>query len=92
MASLPGNAAPLEISRSLLFNRLSSTAGTAKNMNMGAAGPFKEPANKNIVFHKKIAADRANAAVLAAKTVETALNMHKPVFTACKRGEGKGLN
>jgi len=55
-----------------------------------AARPLKKPGNKDFIFFKNDTADRAYPVTVTVETVNTAADMHKPVFAAVQRGEGQG--
>ena len=66
---------------------------TANDMDMGtAARTLKKTGNKDLVMPKDYTADRALPVPVSLEAVNTAPDVHEPVFAAVQGREGQGAN
>jgi len=70
-----------------------SAAAATKDMDMGAAsGAFKETADEDFGVFQDYSADRAYPFPISPETVNTAPDMHEPVFAAVHGWESQGAH
>jgi hypothetical protein len=60
-------------------------------MNMSTAGTFKHSGNEDFVLLEMSVANRTNPIPLAVKTINTAPDMHEPVFSSGNRRKSRGF-